>query len=181
VIGVTFAALLERDPRTRYKPVVVPSSSSWYPFLDTLADSVNPILAFFAIVIALREWRRSSPYVATICLGSASLGLLGIYAVRFLDATVSLWRDWGGDYSTHAAFATSVVISLAFWCPRRRVLLVLVWTAYLLLVVMGYHRPVDVLTASVVACAVTLPWQIAARRVVLHARADRVHERPPCM
>ena len=147
---------------------MVPSSSNWYPLLDTLADSVNPILAFFAIVIALREWRRSSPTVAMVCLGSAALGLLGIYAVRFLDATVSLWRDWGGDYSTHAAFATSVVMSLAFWCPRRRVLLVLLLAAYLLLmVVMGYHRPVDVLTSSVVACAVTLPWQIAARRVVL--------------
>jgi len=93
---------------------VVPPSSSWYPFLDTLADSVNPILAFLAIVVALREWRRSSAYVAAIYLGAATLGLLGIYAVRFLDAAFSIWRDWGGDYTTHAAFATSVVMSLAF-------------------------------------------------------------------
>jgi len=153
---------------------VVPSSSSWYPLLDTLADSVNPLLAFFAIVIALREWRRSSPTIAAVCLGAAMLGLLGIYAVQFLDATFSLWRDRGGDYSTHAAFATSVVVSLAFWCPRRRVLLVLLLAAYLLLIViMGYHRPVDVLTSSVVACAVTLPWQIAARRVALQRGAPR--------
>ena len=74
----------------------------------------------------------------------------------------------GGHYSTHAAFATSVVLSLAFWCPRWRVLLVSLLVAYLLLVViMGYHRLPDVLTSSVVACAVTLPWQIATRRIAL--------------
>jgi len=44
--------------------------------------------------------------------------------------------------------------------------------AYLLLVViMGYHRPADVLTASVVACGVTLPWQIAARHTALRRGA----------
>ena len=153
---------------------MVSPSSSWYPFLDTVADSVNPILAFFAIVIALREWRKSSPTVAIVCLGATSLGLVGIYAVQFLDAAFSIWRDWGGDYSTHAAFAASVVMSLAFWCPRRRMLLALLLAAYLLLmVVMGYHRPVDVLTASVVGCVVTLPWQIVARRVVLQRGAPR--------
>src|SRR5207237_5526249 len=126
----------------------------------------NPLLAFLAIVIAIREWRRSSRRLAGAYAVATTLGLAGIYAVGAVDANRSIWRTVGGDYSTHAAFATSVVISLAFWCSRHRVVLVTVLLAYLVLIlIMGYHTVADVLTASAVACAVTVPWQLAARYV----------------
>jgi membrane-associated phospholipid phosphatase len=145
---------------------MVPLSSNWYPFLDTLADSVNPMLAFAAIVLVLGKWRRSSRQVAALCAAATTLGLLGIYNVRLLNSAFSIWRQWGGHYSTHAAFATSLVISLTFWHPARNALLVGVLVAYLLLIViMGYHGLADVLTSSVVGCLVTLPWQVKACRI----------------
>ena len=139
--------------------------SIWYPILDTVADSVNPLLAFFAIVTAIREWRRSSRQIAVAFAIAAALGLAGIYIVRAL-VKLSIWHALGGHYSTHAAFATSIVISLAFWLPRRRVVLITVLLAYeVLMLIMGYHSAADVLTASVVACVVTVPWHLAARSI----------------
>ncbi len=137
---------------------MVPPSSNWYVLLDTIADSVNPLLAFAAIVVVAKEWRRSSRQSALLCGAATALGLLGIYVLRFF------WRHWGGHYSTHAAFAVSVAISLAFWCPTRRALLAAVLAVYLpLVVIMGYHGLIEVLISSLVACAVTAPWQVAAR------------------
>jgi hypothetical protein len=145
---------------------VVSPWSIWYPVLDTVADSVNPLLAFFAIVTVVTEWRRSSRYIAGAHGIAAVLGLAGIYIIRAL-VKLSIWPALGGHYSTHAAFATSIVISLAFWLPRRRVVLVAVLLAYeVLMLLMGYHSVADVLTGSVVACVVTVPWHVAARSVI---------------
>lgn len=141
--------------------------SIWYPVLDTVADSVNPMLAFFAIVFAIREWRSTSRSVAVAFAIPATLGLAGIYIVRAL-VKLSIWHALGGHYSTHAGFATSIVISLAFWLPRRRVSLIAVLAAYeVLILIMGYHSTADVLTANIVACVVTVPWHLAARTVTL--------------
>ena len=135
----------------------------WYLLFDTVADSVNPLLAFTAIAFAVREWRRPMRRAALLFALATALGLGGIYGVRALDSRLAVWDRWGGDYSTHAAFATSVTLGLVLWWPRRRAALIGVLAAYLaLVVVMGYHRLVDVVTAGIVACAVTAPWHIAA-------------------
>lgn len=151
---------------------MVPPSSTSYLLLDTLADSVNPLLAFLAILIALRESRDSSRrgFAFTVATG---LALAGIYAVRFLNAAFSVSQQWGGRYSTHSAFATSVVISSAFWCLRRRYALLAVLGAYLILVViMGYHSVTDVLISSAVACVVTAPCQIVALKLAPQQGAE---------
>src|SRR5207244_3160659 len=96
--GITIAAVrrprspsvagLARSPGDRGRrtaAIVIPSSSAWYPFLDTLADSVNPLLALVAILIAAREWRRSSRQAAVAFAVATALSLGGVYAVRFLD------------------------------------------------------------------------------------------------
>jgi len=143
----------------------------WYQLFDAVADSVNPLLALTAIFFAVREWRSASPRVALLFAAATALGLAGIYAVQALDDHAAIWRRWGGDYSTHAAFATSVIVSLIAWWPRRRLVLIGVLAAYLVLVVlMGYHRIVDVATASGAGVLVTAPWQIAAIRLARSAR-----------
>jgi membrane-associated phospholipid phosphatase len=130
-----------------------------------VADSLNPLLGFLAILIAIREWQGSSRRGSAFVTGT-TLALAGIYVVRFLNIVFSVWRQWGGHYSTHSAFATCVVISLAFWCPRRRKALLAVLVAYLaLVVVMAYHSVMDVLTSSVVACLITVPCQVIVRKV----------------
>jgi len=165
----TPALLRALEPRAlnRYNHDVVSPWSIWYPILDTVADSVNPLLAFFAIVTVVTEWRRSSRYIAGAHAIAATLGLAGIYIVRAL-VKLSIWHAPGGHYSTHAAFAMSIVISLAVWLPRRRAILVTILLAYdAFILIMGYHSAADVLTGSVVACIVTVPWHLAARSIAL--------------
>lgn len=129
-----------------------------YAILDTIADSVNPLLAFAALIAAAHEWRRSRRAAITFAVAT-TLGLTGVYVVRAIDARWSIWGRWGGDYSTHAAFATCVAISMAIHFPRRRALLLAVLFAYfVLMLLMRYHSPADIVTSAALACAVTLPW-----------------------
>jgi hypothetical protein len=130
-------------------------------FLDKLADSVNPLLAIAAIVATIFEWRRSR-HAAMTFAATALLGLAGVYAVQAIDAHFGIWRRWGGDYSTHAAFATCIVLAMALRFPRRRALLAAVLLAYFaLMLFMRYHTAADIVSAAAVACAVTLPWHFS--------------------
>jgi membrane-associated phospholipid phosphatase len=126
--------------------------------LDFIADSVNPLLALLAIVLVVR--RRS-----LACAAATALGVAAIYAVQALDGRYAIWSTFGGDYSTHTAFATSLVFSMAWWVPRLRIPLAVVWVAYMVLIVaMGYHGVSDVVTAAIVGVAVTAPWHLAMKR-----------------
>ena len=126
--------------------------------LDFVADSVNPLLALLALALIIR--RRSPGFAA-----ATALGIAGIYIVQAIDRRFAIWSSFGGDYSTHAAFATSLVLSMAWWFPRLRVGLAVVWMLYMVLIVaMGYHGMVDVVTAVVVALGVTVPWHLVAKR-----------------
>ena len=132
--------------------------------LDSIADSVNPLLALLAIGVAVFLWRGSRRHGLAYTTATA-LGIACIYAVQFADARWSMWSSLGGDYSTHTAFATSLVISMAWWVRRLRAGLAVVWVLYLvLIVVMGYHGVMDVVTAAIVAVVVTVPWHLVARR-----------------
>ena len=139
--------------------------SPLYEALDPIADAVNPLLALATIVAAVLDWRAGR---RRRMLGHAiptALGVACIYVVGFADRLLQLWSRVHGDYSTHTAFATTLTLSLLLWRPGWRVALLVVWLSYLvLIVVIGYHSPADVVSAAVVAVVVTLPWHVAARR-----------------
>jgi membrane-associated phospholipid phosphatase len=123
--------------------------------LDAIADAVNPLLALTAIIVLALDlragrWRSS---LAT------ALGVAGIYVVLFADRSLHLWQRCHADYSTHAAFATTITVSLLVLRPPWRGVLLAVWIAYLALIVfLGYHSVADVIVAAVIAIIVTLPW-----------------------
>jgi hypothetical protein len=96
----------------------------------------------------------------------ALLGVAGVYLVMALDQKYLLWQRYHADYSTHTAFATTVVISLLLWRPLWKVPLVVVWLSYLALIIfLGYHTLADVVAAAIVALVITVPWHLAARRL----------------
>lgn len=53
--------------------------------LDTITDSINPMLALLAIGVAMIEWRRHGWTRAVVFVGATALGLIGIYAIAALD------------------------------------------------------------------------------------------------
>ena len=140
-------------------------SSSAYRFFDAIADGVNPILTLVAIVVVVLEWRRRGPVGASIFAAATALGLGCIYAIAAIDRRWEVWQHFGGDYSLHSAYAASVGTSLTLWRRRWLVPLLACLLGYLLLIVlMGYHRTIDVVSAGLLGALVTFPWHLAARR-----------------
>ncbi len=139
-------------------------SSQVYQVLDAIADSVNPILTVIALGIIVVEWRRREPAKALAFAIATALGLGCIYAIAAMDQRWQLWRQFGGDYSLHSAYAASVGTSLLL---RRRAWIVPVvacLVGYLAMIVfMGYHRTIDVVAAGLLGAVLTLPWHLAAR------------------
>ena len=132
-----------------------------YRIVDAVADSINPAIAIVAIVAAVLEFRRNGVRKGLSFSAATMLGIAGIYVVAALDRAYGLWARYGGDYSLHTAFATTLVTSLFLWRPRWRMALVALWIAYMVLIpVMGYHSVVDVAIAVGVAVGVTVPWHV---------------------
>jgi len=96
-----------------------------------------------------------------------AMGVASIYVVWYADRQLRLWQTYRADYSTHAAFATTLTLSLLLLRPAWRTLLLGVWAGYLTLIVVNrYHTVADVAVAALVGCIVTLPWHLVVRRHV---------------
>jgi hypothetical protein len=130
---------------------------------DAVADAVNPALTIAMLVVAAQQFRRRA-FDGVMCLLAAAMGLACIYAIGALDH--ALWQRLGMDYSTHAAYATSLIASMLVWRRRWMSVLIAAGLGYLvLIVVMGYHGVIEVITASLAAVIVTFPWHVLVRRV----------------
>jgi len=131
-----------------------------------VANAVNPALAIALIIAAVLDWRAGRRR-ALLTFGLPSiLGVAAIYLVMALDKRYLWWQRYDADYSTHTAFATTVVISLILWRPSWKVPLVAVWLSYLVLIIyLGYHTLADVVAAAIVAFVITVPLHLAAQRI----------------
>ena len=89
--------------------------SPWYFVLDTVADSVNPCLAVLALAVPFLPPLRHRRGLVLAYAGVSAIGIIGIYAVAALDHALGIWERIAGDYSTHTAFATSLVASVVIW------------------------------------------------------------------
>ena len=134
--------------------------SLWFRALDPVADAFNPALTLLALaVLGLRgswrgAWRGAWPGcpAALRYVAAALAGLGVVYGVAALDARFGLWSALGLDYSTHTAYAVSLATTIACWDRRWARPLALALGGYaLLILLLGYHGPADVLTAALVA------------------------------
>ncbi|HWS41285.1 MAG TPA: hypothetical protein VN247_08390 [Arenimonas sp.] len=111
-----------------------------YNTLDAIADSINPGLAFFALVQLLymtikREW-----YVARVYLSRLLALTTVIYGWMIIDRLV-----FDFPYSTHSAFAICFCILHTFYMPRFKLVWIGTLIAYLALIVFqGYHSLLDI-------------------------------------
>ena len=139
---------------------------TWYSVLDAIADAVNPLLALTAIVVIALDVRATRWSALLRSALPTALGVASIYVVWFADRQLRLWQMYRADYSTHAAFATTLALSLLILRPAWRVPLLGVWAGYLALIVINrYHTVADVIVAALIAVIVTLPWHLVTRRI----------------
>lgn len=138
---------------------------STYRILDAIADSFNPLLAIVALVCPF--FRRPRTLIAYYLSTGAAIGF--VYLVRAIDDHYRLWASLGLDYSTHSAFAASLVASMIAFNRRWAVPLVIAVVAYFSLeLVMRYHGVLDIVTSAALAVAVALLLHAAAVRIVFH-------------
>ncbi len=126
--------------------------SFWYRALDLVADAFDVALTLLAIAAPrLRgTWRGWLPAVRYVVAGLVGLGF--IYGVAALDAHFGLWPAVGLDYSTHTAYAVSLATTIICWDRLWRTPLVVALCGNaLLILVLGYHGPLDIVTAAMVA------------------------------
>lgn len=101
--------------------------------------------------------------VATYLCAAAAVA--AVYLLRFVDARYLLWPSVGLDFSTHTAFATALLTSLAMFDRRWAWPALLALTLYSgLVVALRYHSVLDVVTASLVTVAITAALHWAAKR-----------------
>jgi uncharacterized membrane protein len=140
-------------------------TAATYRFLDAVADSFNPLLAIVALALPfVRHPRALRSTIAYYLSAGAAIGV--VYLIRAIDSRYQIWAAQGLDYSTHSAFAASLVTSMGAF--RRRWLAPLVLAAVLyfsLELVMRYHGVLDILTSASPAVTTALLFHLALARV----------------
>jgi hypothetical protein len=133
--------------------------------LDFAADCYGPALALLAILapwISGNDGQRVTfrYYVA------AGAGVLFVYLIKALDDRLGLWNHFHLDYSTHSAFAASLVVSLAILRPRWIVPLTVSLICYGTIVLLLFHSAGDILSAAALLASITavLHWLLGTRR-----------------
>ena len=141
---------------------------STYRFLDAVADSFNPLLAIVALACPfLRRPRTLRATIAYYLSTGAAIGF--VYLVQAIDNRYRLWPSLGLDYSTHSAFAASLVASMGAFNRRWVVPLVVALLLYFSLeLVMRDHGILDIVTAAALAAISALLLHVATVRITPH-------------
>ena len=127
---------------------------STYDLLDAIADSYDPFLALLALFAPWlgrskhdSKWRH---YLTVI------LGLLFVYLLMGVDRWWHPRQRFGVGYSTHTAFAASLMAAISFFRPRWGVALILFFASYVVLeLVMRYHGNGDIAVSTLLAAGST--------------------------
>lgn len=136
-----------------------------YKLLDTVADSFNPLLALLAIAVPFLRKPRSLRATLAFYL-SAGIAIGVVYVVRFIDERQQIWSSFRLDYSTHSAFAASLVVSISTFLRRAWIPLSVSLVLYFCLeLFMRYHGVLDILTSASLAAVVALLSHMALVRL----------------
>jgi hypothetical protein len=138
---------------------------STYRILDAVADSFDPLLALVALAIPLlHKPRNLRATIAYYVSAGAAIGF--VYLVRALDIRYQFWPSLGLDYSTHSAFAASLVVSIGAFHRRWLAALACAAIAYFALeLFMRYHGLADIASSASLAAIAALLVHLAVMRV----------------
>lgn len=121
---------------------------SAYEVIDIICDAIGPglLLGSFILLLrllSLRRWREGGKVALCLVLG------LGItYGLYFADLALELWPSFGGDYSTHSAFALAVASPLVLFTSFRLWVVALLVLYGVLMMIQRYHSLLDIVTTA---------------------------------
>lgn len=119
--------------------------------LDGIADAIDPLLLFFTIVAPQLLFSHLRKDQSLRFYRAAGAGLGNVYLWQWLDNQFRFWPSLGLDYSTHTAFAVTLIVSLSVL--RRNWLwglvpLLLVYA--MLMKYLHYHTLLDMITTALI-------------------------------
>jgi hypothetical protein len=153
-------------------PDAAAQAAPTWPWLDPVADAVNPLLGLVLFGLAVQAWRGGQrraalglPITLVLCLAQA-------YGLAYLDRALGVFALFGLDFSTHGAVHLAAWAALLVWHPRGWPWALAVTLAYhALMAAQGYHTAFDLLgTAAVVGLPLSLLG--TALRPAARRRAD---------
>ena len=121
-----------------------------HEIIDAICDSVNPILFFVAIGVGVSWVSKSKFQDAKLVFGFLIGGLLMVYGIQFLDSKFSIWRFFGGDYSTHTAFAIAASVSISVGTQWAKWLALLVTIYAVAMLHQKYHSIFDIASTAII-------------------------------
>ena len=149
----------------------LPTEPTW-PWLDPIADAVNPAIGLLILVLAVRaaadrRWREALGLPITLVI------LLGVtYSLAYVERVFGLFALFGLDFSTHGAVHLAAWTAILVWQPRRWAWALATAIGYhALMLAQDYHTALDLLgTAALTA----LPLSVLATglRPLARRRAD---------
>jgi hypothetical protein len=136
---------------------VTSAAYSVHPALAIAAEATLPALGLLAIVLPTIEWRAGRLKYPELFLLGSLVSFALVYIIRYASHASGHWLGTGLRYSTHAAVAVSIGVTLAA-CRLSLLPAVAVLVAgYLWLITyLPYHTPGDVLSTIAVMLPLTL-------------------------
>lgn len=121
-----------------------------YEIIDAICDSVNPILFFTALGIAgANLFKRNFKSSASV-FGMLVGGLFLVYGIKYLDSLFKIWESFGGDYSTHTAFAIAASIAISAGSSLGRWMAGIFVVYVIAMLYQQYHSVLDIVTTGIV-------------------------------
>ena len=143
-----------------------------YQALDAIADSFNPLLTLLALAAPFFRKPRAARSAISYCFAAAT-GLAVVYGVRALDGSELLWQRAGLEYSTHSAYAASLVTSIGCFWRRALGALGIALAAYFTLeLILRYHGILDIASSASIAVVAALGAHFVARRAYTRRPAE---------
>lgn len=119
---------------------------SEYEIVDIICDAVNPTLLLACFLAVGATGYRCKLYGLKL-LSYLLWNLSWTYGFLFVDNTFSLFSSYGLDYSTHSAFAVSVIAVLLLASNHRLFLVGILVSYCVAMVFQKYHTVGDVLVS----------------------------------
>jgi peptidoglycan/LPS O-acetylase OafA/YrhL len=126
--------------------------------MEFIADLIDPLLGVLIIAWPLILWRaKRTPSRPWRFAGASLLAIGMVYLLTYVDHRFRLWAAFSLDFSTHTAVAVSLITSLGILDRRSLFFLVPVLCFYAWLMLrLGYHSALDVITAALITVPLTL-------------------------
>ncbi|OZG75178.1 hypothetical protein BTA51_01985 [Hahella sp. CCB-MM4] len=123
---------------------------SEYEIIDAICDKVNPLLFLLTTGLLINDlYSRTFPK-ARARIGFLLGGLVLVYGFLYLDNQFLIWASFGGDYSTHTAFAIAMGVSISITTRMTKWIIGALLLYSLVMLYQGYHSILDIVTTSII-------------------------------